>query len=108
VLWLGGLDPLILSYLQPGSELVIEPPASEGIPGEGPAPVKLPIRVPNGSEGHGPSPGPKGFPTNPIPTSLRKGSPVARALDLVVANRTTDYNGLNGWMPPAPWRRFPL
>jgi hypothetical protein len=41
VLRLGGLDPLILSYLQPGSELVIEPPASKGVPGEGPRRVKL-------------------------------------------------------------------
>lgn len=46
-LWLGGLDPVVLSYLQPGSELVIGPRMGTGVPDQvvQPLAVRLEARI---------------------------------------------------------------
>ena len=85
VLWLGGVDPVVLSYLQPGSELVIQPPASRGIPGEGPAPVELRLESRTGvkATARALAPGVSlPIPSQPVYEKVRL---LPRALDLVVA-----------------------
>lgn len=85
VLWLGGLDPVVLSYLQPGSELVIQPPASKEIPGEGPAPVKLRLESRTGVKATARALDPRislPIPSQPVYEKVRL---LPRALDLVVA-----------------------
>ncbi|MFM7221376.1 MAG: caspase family protein [Nodosilinea sp.] len=85
VLWLGGLDPVVLSYLQPGSELVIRPPVGQGIPGEGPAPVQLRLESRMGvkATARALAPGVSlPIPSQPVYEKVRL---LPRALDLVVA-----------------------
>ncbi len=85
ILWLGGLDPVVLSYLQPGSELVIGPRVGTEVPNEVVQPLEVRLEARTGVKATARALDPTASlpsPSQPVYEKVRR---LPRTLDLVVA-----------------------